>query len=482
MNLAKQGEVGAIATLLNQAFANKGITVKVNLKDGCLKVLVEAAQVPPVSPVTTTVQQVIVGLDSPLIQSLKVYGRETGTEKPAWSQEVGLETEPSLTQTLQPLPELRTPSEKQISQLRQLAKQGDEGAIADVLNHALAHKQITTQVALEAGDLQITLQAESSPDPNIAVVLIDRELTKLNSALIQRVIVQGQASGNDPGDWREEFEPGSRSQLPSHHSPLPAPIQAATAAPARLRPRAVEQEGLNALLAGLILAIVFTNISLFTILFQGFLVLVHEVGHAVTHWLFGRPAIPSVDLAFGGGVTLVFGQSGLVIGLIYLILGGLLFLCRSYPRLLIVVGAWAGVYSFCLLTNWNLILSTFMGHGMELIAMVGCLYLSTSGYFCRFAGDRSIYAMLGFFTLFRDIGFSWGLLHNADLRDWYEQGKGGVLDNDFVILANEYFHVNLSVVSGWFLVACFLAPFLAFALFRYEAWWRAGLSKLIVRS
>ena len=208
--------------------------------------------------------------------------------------------------------------------------------------------------------------------------------------------------------------------------------------------------------------------------------MVHEVGHALTHWLFGRPAIPMIDFAFGGGITLSFDQSWLILGLIYLAIAYLLWLCRVYPRLQGVLVLLTGLYSFCLFTNWNLILSTFMGHGMEILAVFSCFYLSISGYFCRMAGDRAIYAMLGFFTWFCDLQFSWQLLYDSDFQAWYDEGKGGVIDNDLVILASDYFNTNLSTVVSCFLIGCIAAPILAFLLFRYESWFRFKFSQLLV--
>lgn len=74
--------------------------------------------------------------------------------------------------------------------------------------------------------------------------------------------------------------------------------------------------------------------------------------------------------------------------------------------------------------------------------------------------------------------FGWKLIYDPDFRDWYLRGKGGVLDNDFTILADDYFHVNLSVVAGCLLICYLLAPLVAFILFRYEQVWKKWVDVL----
>jgi len=355
-------------------------------------------------------------------------------------------------------------------ELLQLARQGDPEAIATLLNYTLQHKQIRTEVSLEGGCLDIILYAPQLPEPKAALVLIDRELMRLKIPGITIITVRGPSLNPDQPTWEEEFTLGKRAYSNSPH-PQPKAIT--------LEVKSVSKEGWRALITGLVLSIILVVVSPLKLMFYGFSILVHELGHTITNWLFGRPAIPTVDLLYGGGLTIVFDQSVIVIGLVYVALGTLFYLCRFYPRLQGFLVLLAGIYTCCLFSPMNRILSTAMGHGMEVTAIMVCLYLSTSGYFCRMAGDRSIYAMLGFFTLFVDLQFAWKLIYDSDFRDWYLEGKGGVLDNDFTILANDYFHVNLSVVAGCLLVSCLLAPLVAFILFRYEQVWNKWVDGLI---
>ena len=61
------------------------------------------------------------------------------------------------------------------------AKEGNETAIATLLDIALEHKQIHVSSNLKNGFLQIKLISETIPDWKSAIILIDRELQRINS-------------------------------------------------------------------------------------------------------------------------------------------------------------------------------------------------------------------------------------------------------------------------------------------------------------
>ncbi|MEH1865109.1 MAG: hypothetical protein V7K69_08870 [Nostoc sp.] len=90
LELAKQGDVQAIASLMNRQLQPKGITVKVALKDACLQVMLESAQVPNQQALVAFIRKGITGLGAASIERVKVYGRQTGEEFPAWNLEFDL--------------------------------------------------------------------------------------------------------------------------------------------------------------------------------------------------------------------------------------------------------------------------------------------------------------------------------------------------------------------------------------------------------
>lgn len=371
------------------------------------------------------------------------------------------------------------------AQLLQLAQQGNEEAIAQLLNQALAHKQITTVVKVTDDLLKICLLSNQIPEPWSSKVLIDRELLKIYWSNIPNILLQGYQKGNNDPAWTEEFLLGTQAQASKNHSvnkqiiPKEEKPKQTKTNQVKFPTKQIEKAGWQALAIGLLLAIILQIFWPLRLLFNGFQVIVHEVGHAITYWLFGYPAIPAVNILYGGGITISLGQSPLVLGLIYGAFAFLLYKCRYYRRLLILLAGFIGIYTLVLVTPLSKILMTFMGHGMELVAIVLCLYFAIAGYFCQLDLERPLYAMLGFFLLFSDLKFSWGLIFNPDLRDFYEQGIGGAIDNDFVILARDYFNVDLSIIATFFLVSCIFTPLVAFLVFRYEKVWLGGISDLL---
>ncbi|MDX2230956.1 MAG: hypothetical protein NW220_15050 [Leptolyngbyaceae cyanobacterium bins.349] len=364
------------------------------------------------------------------------------------------------------------------------AKQGNPAAIAQLLNLSFQPRGITATTELDQGCLAIELQSAHPIPHTAAIAFIRQGLERLQPQGIQSVFVSARVADAAHLDWMETFllswaasapptsatkpDPPETTAPMSQSSPLPPSPRATRSQPAPARSpalkltratRGIAAKGVEALLIGLVLAGILFRIGLFKMLFRGSVVLVHEVGHAATHWAFGRPALPAVNILYGGGITFVLGQVWLLNLAIYIGIAYLIYRLRVLPKVQGVAVLFALVYTYWLFTPINQMLSVAMGHGLELVAIALCLFLAATGKLCRIPGDRAIYAMLGFFILFNDVEFGWQLLHDADFRSWYEGGiGGGLIDNDLVILANEYFGVELSRVATGFLLGCFLAP------------------------
>lgn len=90
VEIAKQGDARAISQLINRSLNPKGINAKTILREGCLKVMVEASPVPG-RGVADYIYRGIVGLDIPEIDYLIVYGRQPGDEFPVWTEEFNLD-------------------------------------------------------------------------------------------------------------------------------------------------------------------------------------------------------------------------------------------------------------------------------------------------------------------------------------------------------------------------------------------------------
>lgn len=71
VELAKQGDMGAISFLINRSLHSKGIIAKAILKDGCLQVMLEAPEVPEQQTLTAFIFKGVVRLEVGLIKTLR---------------------------------------------------------------------------------------------------------------------------------------------------------------------------------------------------------------------------------------------------------------------------------------------------------------------------------------------------------------------------------------------------------------------------
>jgi len=90
LDLAKQGDIDAISTLINRNLNPKGITVKISKSANCLRIMLEAQTVLAQSNMVNYIQGGIGKLAIAEINTLQIFGRQTGDEVPTWSQTVNL--------------------------------------------------------------------------------------------------------------------------------------------------------------------------------------------------------------------------------------------------------------------------------------------------------------------------------------------------------------------------------------------------------
>jgi len=212
LELAKQGNAQAIATLLNRSLQPKGITAKANLKDGCLHLMLEAAKAPEQQTLVAFLQKGLENLGSSAFQKVKVYGRPIGEDIPTWTQEFILGEASSGESTV--IQESSNSSEppKPLS-LKERARQGDLEALTQLLNIATQHKGITTKVKRSDKALQVMLESDQIPDEITYTTLIRRAFDNLKLQL-EDVKVYGKQIGEDFPAWSVELELiGSQSAI-----------------------------------------------------------------------------------------------------------------------------------------------------------------------------------------------------------------------------------------------------------------------------
>jgi hypothetical protein len=90
LQLAKQGDPQAIATLLNHALQPRGVTTKTALVGDCLKILIEAFAAPDQTAVLDFIQNGLTNLAPAKITRVSLYGKQTGQEMPLWEESFDL--------------------------------------------------------------------------------------------------------------------------------------------------------------------------------------------------------------------------------------------------------------------------------------------------------------------------------------------------------------------------------------------------------
>ena len=88
--LAQQGDPEAIARWLNRTLQPRGVTVKVVLRDDCLKVLLASARPLEQKAFIQLIQQQFSSLKTEAIKLVRVYSQPIGEKSPVWSQEFAL--------------------------------------------------------------------------------------------------------------------------------------------------------------------------------------------------------------------------------------------------------------------------------------------------------------------------------------------------------------------------------------------------------
>ena len=88
VELAKQGDLGAIATLINRALSDRGITAEVSRKDNCLRIILDSDEEPNKAILVDVIERGIKNLQIHGISSLQISGRQRGNDSHLWSQMV----------------------------------------------------------------------------------------------------------------------------------------------------------------------------------------------------------------------------------------------------------------------------------------------------------------------------------------------------------------------------------------------------------
>jgi|GEM_PF-6013632 len=90
LELAKQGNAQAIATLMNRQLQTRQIVAKAELKEGCLQLLLESPTVPPQEQLVSYIWNSLKKLEPIAIEKVRIYGKKTDSDFPSWQKEFDL--------------------------------------------------------------------------------------------------------------------------------------------------------------------------------------------------------------------------------------------------------------------------------------------------------------------------------------------------------------------------------------------------------
>ncbi|MFS0518132.1 hypothetical protein ACEYW6_25915 [Nostoc sp. UIC 10607] len=93
LELAKQGDINAINTLVSQWLNLPSITPKTSFKQNCLQIMLESFEVPVQQLVVPLICDRLINLGIQSFNNVKIYGRVTGEDFPDWQQEFELKVQ-----------------------------------------------------------------------------------------------------------------------------------------------------------------------------------------------------------------------------------------------------------------------------------------------------------------------------------------------------------------------------------------------------
>ncbi|MDX2217004.1 MAG: hypothetical protein SFY66_27305 [Oculatellaceae cyanobacterium bins.114] len=214
--LAKQGDIEAIATLVNQWLSSPAILAKVSFKNGCLRVLLETSEPIDQAKISSTLLEQIKKLGIQDCTQLKISSREPGDEFFDWQQEFNLSKTTDLQKdALKVLSEVKSSlasltnstevaTQSQTSQL-ELARKGDVQAISKAMNYLLQPKGLVAAITLTGDCLLVMLQSHETPDQEQTTDYVRKVLKELKLTSIRQVKLYGRRRNSSFTAWTEEF-------------------------------------------------------------------------------------------------------------------------------------------------------------------------------------------------------------------------------------------------------------------------------------
>ena len=216
----------------------------------------------------------------------------------------------------------------------------------------------------------------------------------------------------------------------------------------------------QALLIAILVSVLVQFLPLAKYVSQIYSTVFHELGHAMTAWLFGYFALPKLDFMNGGGVTHLLSRPFLliIIAIIFVAINLLVIktkLKHKSSKLILILFI---CYLIALISPIHLFVITLMGKAGELLFFYFVAWYALSCLKSTYRSKELLYLILAVFLWVNSVLDSFSLLFNKANRLSYLDGKqqilgGGPLVNDLVKLSNSsglsfnFFNVFLLVLA-----------------------------------
>ena len=236
---------------------------------------------------------------------------------------------------------------------------------------------------------------------------------------------------------------GNLSQ-PAGDLPPRAGLLPETTAPRRILGMS---QGTYYVVAGLVLAPVFTLTPYLRIVGWVFSAIVHETGHTLFALAVGCPAVPALSLT-GHGAATIHGRQYVILALAVWAAIGWLAWCvfRNFPEKWLrslAIGLAVAYPALAFHSTTRQMGHLLSGHLGELLVAGIFLWRSRTGLFTEEGFERLLYACLGWFLIFRNAYLCFGIAFLPSVYKWYYSSGSFGLTNDYVRAADHVMHVNI---------------------------------------
>ncbi len=215
----------------------------------------------------------------------------------------------------------------------------------------------------------------------------------------------------------------------------------------------------KSLVIAIILALIVKIIPMLNFIIYYYTITAHELGHAITGWVYGYISIPTFDFINGGGTTYYVSRPVILQFLVVCIIFFLLYKAntKSEKNITVTIIIIATIFCFTFLSPAHTFLLSFMGIGGELSFGFIIGWYALSMLKLSMNKKAVIYLFLATILWLNTIWFAVDLLFSRVSMSKYLTGKDGI-QNDLVKLSDlsglpiSFYCIAIVILSCYLLI------------------------------